>query len=188
MKVVKKSSGDEATLEWLKAELNSLRFSEDLHTALEALGYDENIITSADLDNEQENEIRWRILKSYRSWLDRDFNNYQWEEVELSREEVSDLSYIDYSYWNELSNGTRKVGRAAMNIIAGKIVFNVPNDRFFSVAKLVEAGTTFLPIIIVSDQTNPSGEILEGHMRATGYVLAEQAKQPLKAILGRLRE
>lgn len=187
MEVIKESSAEKAVLEWLKAELNSARFSEDLRAAITDLGCDEGIITEADINNEQENEIRWRILKAYRTWLDRNFDDYDWQEVELSRDEVSRLNYIDYSYWNELSDGTRKVGQAAMNIAAGKIVFDVPNDRFFAAAKLVEAGESFPPIIVVSGQNDASGEILEGHMRATGHALAGQAAQPLRAIWGKLR-
>ena len=188
MEVIKESSPEEAVLEWLKAELNSDRFSDGLHAAVIALGYDEKVITEASITDKQDNEVRWRILKQYRSWLDRDFSNYAWQLVHLDREEVGNLKYIDYSYWNELSEGTRKVGRAAMNVARGKIVFDVPHDRFHSVAKLVEAGESLPPIIVVSGHEDNVGEILEGHLRATGYVLAEQAKSPLLAVWGRLRK
>lgn len=125
-------------------------------------------------------------MKEYRSWLDRDFKNYDWNEVELSREEVNELNYIDYSYWNELSDGTRKVGRAAKNVLDGKVVFDVPHDRFYSVAKAVETGAALPPIIVVSENNSEVGEIIEGHLRATGYSLAKQANLPLRAIWGRL--
>ncbi len=188
MEIIRKSTAEEATLEWLKAEMNSARFSDDLHAAVEALGYDEKLITVADMTNMQDNESRWGILKKYRNWIERDFSDYDWQIVQLDHGEVGNLKYIDYSYWNELSDGTRRVGRAAMNVAEGKIVFDVPHDRFHSVAKLVEDGTSLPPIIVVSNGDDNEGEILEGHLRATGYALARQTVKPLRAVWGMLRQ
>lgn len=187
MKVIRKSSASEVTMEWLRAELDSERFGEDLRAAVNKSGYDETIITTANLVDNSANKARWTILKSYRTWLDCDFVDYDWDEVELSNDEVANLSYIDYSYWNELSDGTRKVGRAAANVAEGVVVFDVPNDGFFSVAKSVENGTRLPPIIVVNDKDRGTWEILDGHLRATGYILALKAKQPLKAMWGTLR-
>ena len=187
MKLISDSSKEQAILEWLKAEMDSARFSNDLHIAIKKLGYDEEIVTQPDLNNKQENAMRWQILKSFRTWLDKDFGDYDWELVELDKDDVSNLNYIDYSYWNELSDNSRKVGRAAENIVNGKVVFEVPNDRFHLVANDFESGLDFDPIIVVSNHNDNQGEILEGHLRATGYVLSQQTQKPLKAIWGRLR-
>ncbi len=188
MKLISDSTKEQAILEWLKAEMGSARFSDDLHIAIKKLGYDEEVVTQPDLNNKQENAMRWQILKSYRTWLDRDFGGYDWELVELHKDDVSNLNYIDYSYWNELSDNSRKVGRAAENIENGKIVFDVPNDRFYLVARDVESGVDFDPIIVVSKHNDNQGEILEGHLRATSYVLSRDTPKPLKAIWGRLRQ
>ena len=187
MRVLKESSPAEAVLEWLKAELNSVRFNAALGAALEAAGCDETLITAARLDSEPDNAVRWRVLKSYRAWLDIDFENYDWVWVDLDRDEAGRLTYVDYSYWNELSDGTRQVGRAAANVASGRMVFDVANDHFFSVAELVTAGQSMPPIIVVADQNDGAAEILEGHTRATGYLLADSARQPLPAIWGRGR-
>lgn len=188
MKTIRNSSPAEATLEWLKAELNSDRFRSGLDTALLKLSSDEKIITDADLTNENENQTRWNILKSYRDWLDKDFEDYEWELVELDQADVSELRYIDYSYWNELSDGTQKVGVAAANVTDGKVVFDVPNDKFFSVAEAVDNGLGFGPIIVVLSSDKQEGELLEGHLRATGYVMAKQRSKPLRAIRGTPRQ
>lgn len=184
MKTIRNSSPEEATLEWLKAELNSDRFRSDLDTALLKLSSDEKIITDADLSNEDENQTRWNILKSYRDWLDKDFEDYEWELVELDQADASELRYIDYSYWNELSDNTRKVGVAAKNVMNGKVVFDVPNDKFFSVAEAVENGLDFGPIVVVSSSNKQNNEIVEGHLRATGYVMAQKPIKPLRALIG----
>lgn len=185
MKIVRDSSVDEAVLEWLKAELDSERFGGDLRAALARAQCDETIIRAADLHDAQANQKRWRILTDYRDWLDRDLNDYDWQWVELDQNEVGSLDYINYSYWNELSDNTRKVKRAAANIANGKVVFDVPNDRFWAVAQAVEAGGALPPIIVVSGPGDTPGEILEGHVRATGYVLARQTVRPLTAVWGR---
>jgi hypothetical protein len=182
MKIIKDSDATEAVLEWLKAELNSERFSGDLKAAIKSSGHTEEIITAANLDEADDNKARWQILKTYRDWLDKDFNDYDWQYVELNQEEVGNLQYIDYSYWNELSDNTRQVKRAAANVANGKIVYDVPNTNFLSVAKAVETGKVLPPIIILADSNESL--IIEGHLRATGYMLAERAKSPLQAIWG----
>lgn len=187
MKVIGSSSKEQAVLEWLRAEMNSDRFSDDLHTALKELGCDDEIVIKARLDDEQDNLLRWRILKSYRAWLDRNFDDYDWKKIELNKDDVNNLKYIDYSYWNELSDNTRTVGRAAKNVSNGKTVFDVPNDRFYSVAKDVENGTSLPPIIVVSNHYDNQCEILEGHLRATGFALAKVTERPLTAIWGTLK-
>ncbi len=187
MKIISSSSKERAVLEWLKAEIDSARFSDDLYEAIKKLGFSEEIITKANLDDKQENENRWQILKTYRTWLDRDFDDYEWKLVELDKNDVLELDYIDYSYWNELSDNTHKVGRAVKNIEDDKVVFDVPNDAFHLIAKDVERGKDFNPIIVVSKHGNKQGEILEGHLRATGYALSRHAQKSLRAIWGELR-
>lgn len=188
MNIIQKSSPEEATLEWLKAELNSDRFRRDLNTALTKMNADEKIITDADLSSQDENETRWKILKSYRDWLDKNFEDYEWELVELDQADVSELHYIDYSYWNELSDNTRKVGVAAKNVMNDKVVFDVSNEKFFSVVKNLEDGLDFGPIIVVLNSDKEDSEILEGHLRATGYVMAQQPIKPLRAVMGTKRQ
>ncbi len=187
MEVIEQSTADEVILEWLRAELDSDRFGNEVRAGIGSLGLNETIITGADLGNEQANRARWQLLKSYRTWVDGDLYSYDWQRVELDREDVGRLNYIDFSYWNELSDGTRKVARAAANVAKGTVVFDVPNDRFFSVAQAVEAGMSLPPIIIVASVGNDAGDILEGHLRATGYLLANQTQQPLKALWGQQR-
>lgn len=188
MKTINTSSAQEVVLEWLKAELSSARFGGDLNAALKKYSCDEKIITNADLTDANENKTRWLILKSYRTWLDRNFDDYEWKLVELDYKDVYNLNYIDYSYWNELSDNTHKVGKASENIAKGMIVFDELNDRFYSVAENVDIGTDLPPIIVVSNHGNNQGEILEGHLRATGYALSRTKKRPLIAIWGKLRK
>ena len=187
MNIIKTSNSDEVVLEWLKAELTSERFSPALKNALKDANEDESIIINANLSDDTKNRKRLSILKSYRDWIDEGFETLDWGWVELNQMDVDRLKYIDYSYWNELSDNTRLVHQAVANIEKGKLVFDVPHDRFRSVAKAVEAGVALPPIILVQSTHDDSLEILEGHLRATGYALAKQAITPLIAIIGKAK-
>lgn len=185
MQYIRTCSPDEVVLEWLKAELMSPRFSSDLKTAIKKVGYKESIITEANLASSDENKARRIILKTYREWLNLDFDDRTWQLVELDQGDVKKLHYIDYSYWNELSDNTRLVGRAAENILEGKIVFDVPNDHFFTLSKEIEAGKELPAVILASHANDMPPEILEGHLRATAYVLAQKSPHLLIAMFGK---
>lgn len=170
-------------LEWLRAELASIRFSSDLKRALKEANTDEKIITQADITSDDENKKRLSIIKNYRGWFETDVDSYDWQLVELNQNEVGQLKYIDYDYWNELSSNTRLVKEATENVRKGVVIFDVPNDNFHAVADAVASGHDFPPIIVIRN-TDGAHEIVEGHVRATGYALADNVIRPLVAIVG----
>jgi hypothetical protein len=87
---------------------------------------------------------------------------------------VARVRYTEYSYWNELSGGSRLPVDAAVRIRAGIRVFDVPNDRFRAAALAVARGVRFDPLILGG--VTPAGLVcLEGHLRLTGYALAGAA-------------
>jgi hypothetical protein len=182
MKFIRDSSPDEAVLVWLQAELGSTRFKDDLRKSLEKYGLSPDIITRPNLSDISDNKLRLKVLKNYRDWLEDDFYIYKWSLAELTTDDVKALKYIDYSYWNELSDNTHIVGVAAENIKQGKIVFNVNNGHFFDIANAAEAGVQFAPIVVL--RRKQSLEIIEGHARATGYLLASNHIKPMLALIG----
>lgn len=182
MKVIRNSSLDEAVLVWLQAELTSDRFKNDLQKSLDKYELSTQIITNPDLSDKSENGLRLKVLKDYRDWFEDDVYIYDWKLVELAVDDVQALHYIDYSYWNELSDNTHLVGVASENVKRGKVVFDVSNAHFFDIAKAVETGAQFAPIIVLEREQGP--EIIEGHARATGYLLADNVTKPLQAVIG----
>lgn len=182
MKTIRTSSPDEAVLVWLQAELKSKRFQNDLQKSLEKYEINAQIITSPSLSDVSENGLRLKVLKDYRDWFEDDVYVYNWKLVELSTSDIKTLRYIDYSYWNELSDNTHLVGVAAENVERGKVIFDVSNAHFFELAKAAEAGTQFAPIVVIEKEQGL--EIVEGHARATGYLLANSSTEPLRAIIG----
>lgn len=128
---------------WLQAELKSKCFQNDLQKSLRKYKLGTQIITKPNLSDVSENSSRLKVLRDYRDWFKDDVYAYNWELVELTPEEVKELRYIDYSYWNELSDNTHLVGIAAKNVRRGKAVFDVSNDNFLNIAISVETGTQF---------------------------------------------
>lgn len=186
MKIIRPSSTSEVVLLWLQAEIESERFSDEIKSSLRKYHLPEAIITKANLKDSTEESSRLRVLHDSHSWLSVDLSQYEWSLAELETAEVGDLNYVDYSYWNELSSGTHRVSRAAENIRKDKIVFEVKNDYFWSIARAFENGVSFLPAIIVENEGDL--EILEGHARATGYLLAGKPASNLSAIIGARRK
>lgn len=186
MKVIRKASPQEMVSVWLQGELQSPRFSGELSKAIKKHNVREELITSPDLNNEEENKQRHKILVEYRKWFNWDPSELKWQWEELTLEELLNLKYLAYSYWNELSNGTGLVKDGAESVKNGKIVFDVSNDNFWSAAKLIDEGVE-LPALILQKDTakGPDEVIVEGHLRATAYGIATNPPKTVKAIFGK---
>ncbi len=177
---------------FLKAEISSPRFSGDLRNAMQSFGMSDALVTHPDLSNDRQNQLRAAVLGAYRGYRqNREMfagvpESLTWFEAELSREDITNLKYVDYSYWNELTDQTRLVRDAVANIQQDKIIFDVPNDRFLRLAEAIRRGThRFEPIIVWGQGIGSSLEILEGHLRATAFGLAhEKAPANVRVLVG----
>jgi len=192
MKLLKKIPESTMVAAYLKAELHSERFSDDLKRAAEKLGVNEAIILTPNLEDDHENELRAQVFGDYRGYKqNREMftgfpDDLAWYEAELDREEVGNLRYVDYSYWNELTDQTHLVKDAVKNIQKGKIVFDVSNDRFLRFADKIAHGEYEVePFIVWGNDTHSPLELLEGHLRATALGLAgDKAPEHIKVIVG----
>lgn len=192
MKLVKMIPEAAMVAAFLKAEFSSKRFSAELKKAMSKVGLSEKMVVEPDLESDAENELRARVLGVYRGYrLNRGIfehfpDDLVWYEAELTREELNNLHYVDYSYWNELTDHTHRVGDAAVNIQNGKIVFGVSNDPYVAVAETIRRRRhNFEPMILWSKEDDTTLTILEGHLRATAFGLAgPQAPDTIKVIVG----
>jgi hypothetical protein len=191
MKLLQRISEADMVAAFLKGELQSPRFSSQLKKAMQLLGATEGQIACPDTTNTDDNELRAKILGEYRGyghdrWLFGGVpHNLNWYQAELMRDEIGALRYVDYGYWNELSGHTHLVKDGVANIQEGKIVFDVPNDGFLTVASAICQGKHDFEPIILWGKTIDSLEILEGHLRATAFGLAgDKAPTTLPAIIG----
>jgi len=176
MKFLRKSTEDEIVLNFLTGELASSRFSKDLLQTLHALNAKETIITNANLNNKEENLLRKEILGLFRGYnknkdLFENFPNItEYSLCQFSENDLNNIFYINYSYWNELSNNTSSPLEATKNILKGKTIYNVSNEPFINGANLLDNGKVFLPMIFLTHD-NKNFIVLEGHSRITIYAL-----------------
>lgn len=177
MEILRNSCEDEIVLEFLKGELASARFGDDVRKALTEAGQSESLITKSDLSDREQNLLRRKVLGICRGYPDREiFENYpmdiKWTLVRFDSKDIKRLRYVDYSYWNELSGDTSEPAIAAENVKKGITSCGVPNDGFIKAAEFIDAGGSFPPIITLTCD----GEkllLLEGHLRATAYAMRE---------------
>ena len=163
---------------FLSAELTSTRFGPAIQTALAANGQPESLLTYPDLSDADENAARRALLAltrgygEHRELFDGTFPaSVTWTRAVLTPAELTRVRYMDYSYWIELSGGTRLPADAAKRIKAGHRAYDIPNDRLETAGQAAQAGVRFPPLILVG-VTHDNLVCLEGHLRLTGYALA----------------
>jgi hypothetical protein len=175
--VIGESSEDGMIACFLLGELTSERFGAEVRRALLAAGQPERLLTDADLADPEANRARRDLLTAVRGYGEnRDvFEDFparvRWIRAVLKPDELAHVRYIEYSYWNELSGGSRLSLDAAKRIRAGVEVFGVSNRRFVAAARAVQRGERFPPLILVGRRRDAL-VCLEGHLRLTAYALA----------------
>ena len=162
---------------WLACELGSLRFGDHLRELLKRDAVETAVIESPVLASEEQNDYRRRLLGEVRG-LGHDRANFHgfpddvtWERCLLTPNEVSRIEYCDYSYWLELSNGTRKPADGAARINQGvEQIMRQTTDNFRRAAAALRAGTTFREMILATHDRNRL-VVIEGHLRLTAYMM-----------------
>lgn len=188
MKIIRSSNEDEMIACFLNGEIFSNRFGNDLRKTIAKLKYDNGIIEYPNLDNLIENKKRKQILSEFRNYNKNDglFENFpkvnKYVIVEFESKDLEKIRYINYDYWNELSNGTGSPLVASKNIMQGKTVFNVSNTPFFDGVKLLKNGSKFKPCILLTADYN-TFIVLEGHSRITCYAMCPNCFDNTHAIV-----
>lgn len=188
MKVVRESNENEVVLNFLTGELQSERFNTQLKNTLKDIKTTERIITKPNLNNQKENDLRKEILGKFRGYgknVDL-FENFPYIQsynlCEFSSEDFKNIYYINYSYWNGLSNNTHSPIEAAKNIENNIEVYNVSNQPFIDGKNILEKNKTFLPMILLTHDYK-SFVVLEGHSRITVYALNPQYFKNVKCFV-----
>jgi len=189
MRKIKASNENEMVYEFLKMEIESDRYAEQIKAVLKEICIDTAIITNGNIMSDDENILRAEILKRFRGWPSEElFANFpakiDWVWAEFDRDDISKIFYIEYSYWNELSNYTGSPLEAAKTIRAGRAIYDLPNDDFLEDARKLREGHTFPPMIFLTDESESRYIILEGHSRMTAYGLEPDCFENVPVLLG----
>jgi hypothetical protein len=171
-------------------EISSDRYAEKIKSLLEELNVDREIVENGDIASTQENALRIEILGRFRGYKRNEelFENFptkiDWVWTVFDNEDILKIKYMNYSYWNELSNLTGSPLEAAKTILSGKTVYDVPNNNSFATAQKIKEGYKFPPLIFLTDNNENRYIILEGHGRMTAYGLVPDLFQNISFLLG----
>lgn len=172
MKILRKSNEQEMILEFLKSEIDSKRFNKRLKKVIDELKLNIDIIYNGNILNEDENKNRLKTMNVFRGYPDKELfknfpKNIEWNLVELNQNDIEKVYYIDYDYWNELSNQTSSPIEAVKNINNGIEIYEVSNKPFIDGKEYIK-NNKFPPVILLTCN-NEKLLIIEGHSRMTIY-------------------
>lgn len=194
MRRLRPSSEAEMIALFLRTELPSDRWRDDLRALLERAGLPEQVVTDPDLGDDAGNQARLRLLTQFRGYGNRSeiFEGFpydvRWQWMAITPAELARVRYIDYDYWVELSGGTRLAVDAAARIRAGVAPFGVPNDGVLGMAQALADGARFPALILVTSGSGGDMVALEGHARMTAFMLASDQLPPeLEVLVGSSR-
>lgn len=187
MKLIRNATESEMILEFLRGELNSNRFNSDLNKVLKKLNIESNIITNGNILDSKENKLRLQIMKEYRGYPDKELfylfpKEIDWKYVKLSSEDLDNIFYIDYDYWNLLSSNTSKPSEAVKTIKNDIEIFDVSNQPFLDGVEYLK-NNSFPPVVLLTC----NGEkflIIEGHSRMTIYAFLPSKLNNTYAYIG----
>jgi hypothetical protein len=185
------AAADEMVLAFLKAEIDSPRFSDKYLDILSQSGLGRALlIDHADPGNPRDNRLRTALLQLVRGYggdklLFAGFPpDVRWRRADLEPGELSRLKYANFRSWAALTRGSRRVIDGARNI---DIVPTADNSgaNIKAVVEQLRRGRRYSELIVVE---GPQDDliIVEGHTRATAYVLDEHA-EPIPLLVGTSR-
>ena len=188
------ASEDEVILSFLRSELGSSRFGPATRAALERAG-GTALVTDPQLRSELENQARRAALAEARGWGSDDGlfagfpTDVTWQYAELEVGELDRIRFIDYSYWRELSGGSRRAAavRAALRrpdrlpSWLTEMGLEWPHELAAVIAREGMPGE----LIVVGTPDLDDLVLLEGHARLTAlYVGRLQGGTKVPAFVG----
>ena len=177
MRLLHAITEDEMIAVFLKTEINSVRFEAEILRLLQSDKTERSIVDMADLRDPAANAYRRKLFGDFRGFR-RNAGMFigfpehvAWHRALLSRGEITQIHYIDYSYWNVLSGGSRLPTEAAKNIRDGIVVYGQSTEYYLQLAKELCQGARFPDLILTAVSPSAPLVVMEGHVRLTTYVL-----------------
>lgn len=177
---------------FLKTEIESPRFAPGILEQLVRDGQTRELVDHPDLQSETQNQYRRRLLGELRG-LGRNISlfenfpeNVRWERALITSEELGQVRYINYSYWNELSGGPRLAADAALRLRCRLTeVYGQSTAVFWEMSNALRQEARFPELILVGTDEHSPLVVLEGHVRLTAYLLRpEVIPNPLPVVVG----
>ena len=112
--------------------------------------------------------------------------NISWEFVEFEENDLNNIYYIDYDYWNLLSRGTSRSIDASITIKEGTEILEVSNKPFIDGVEYLKKNS-FPPIILITCN-DKKYLIIEGHSRVTIYGMIPEKFKGTYGFIGHCSE
>lgn len=148
---------------------------------------------SPDLASEAENRARAQALSAARGWPDTEvFEGFPakvaWYYGVLSPDDLERVRFIDYSYWNDLSGGSRRPIDVLPTLRAGKLprwLTELGTSWCFEFADDLATASVVDDLIVMAPPDLSDLVLLEGHARLTAiFVGGLQRRLTVRAYLG----
>ncbi len=178
MHLLRAITEDEMVSVFLKTEINSVRFEQEILALLHRDKRDRSVIDMPALNDIQENTYRLQLLGDFRGYRRNAGmfigfpDHVEWHRASLTPDELMQVRYIDYSYWNELSDGTRLPMVAAQTIRAGRVIYGQSTQGYLRLAEELCRGGQFPELILTAVSLSAPLVVMEGHVRLTTYALS----------------
>jgi hypothetical protein len=171
---------NEMILAFLRAEIDSPRYGALYAQRIVLNGWNPSVlIDKADLSKPAENDIRRALLGSVRGYGNNALlfigfpRDVIWRSVLIDRGDYAKLKYMNDPSWVALSSGSRLVIDGAKNLEWTEDNRD-PKPNVSGILRRLSEGESLAPLIGVE-----SGDgfliLVEGHARATAYVLSDHA-------------
>lgn len=186
----------EVVLAFLRGEIESQRFGSEVKRAvLDAGGL--QLVRTPDLSSETENRARERALAQARGWrnteLFQDFpEQVDWFHGDLPPDVLERVRFIDYSYWNELSGGSRRPRDVLEVLRTGTLpdwLNELGTNWCFEFAAQLETSRVVDDLIVMATPGLSELVLLEGHARLTAIFVGDlQRRLRVGAYIGVSKE
>lgn len=182
----------EVVLAFLRGEMDSERSGGDVRRALADAG-GLQLVRTPDLDSEEENRAREAALAAARGWPDTELfegfpEKVEWYHGVLQPDQLERVRFIDYSYWNALSGGSRRPADVLPTLRAGRLptwLAELGTDWCFEFAAQLAAAEAVDDLIVMATPDLGDLVLLEGHARLTAiFVGGLQRRLTVRAYLG----
>lgn len=175
MRLLHRTTEDEMIAVFLKGEIGSERFGHLIRAQLELDHKARSIVEIPDIGSPPDNVYRRHLLATYRAYVFDELPAHTaWYSAVVTRDELRAIRYIDYSYWNAISNQTRLPSVAVEAIRVGRRIYGASTEGFLAAAKALRAGAQFPELILVGTAPDAVLTVFEGHVRLTAYLLAPE--------------
>lgn len=188
----RRAAEPEVVLAFLRGEIDSERFGNDLrHALIDAGGLE--LVRSPDLGSAEENQARRLALAAARGWRDMELfqgfpEQVEWYHGVLAPDDLERVHFIDYSYWNELSGGSRRPSDVLATLQAGRLptwLTDLGTSWCFEFAAQLANAQLVDDLIVMGTPDLSKLVLLEGHARLTAIFVGQlQRHLTVRAYLG----